>query len=107
MVDFNKIEKGDYVSVKFHGSQFTLWRKERYRIVKNDLGYYAQFKKWFMWYIIGEHNIAYGLFPVRTFGLYSKDHLNHPRTFEECEDIIKRHKEFLNIKTKLKTIKYY
>jgi hypothetical protein len=56
----------------------------KFRIVKNELGYYPQVKTSFFWNKIAEHPTGYGLYP--------KSDINYPKTEKECEQIIEGYK---------------
>lgn len=67
-----------------------------YRIVKNDLGYYPQYRKILVWHKIAKHNIGFGLYPANDY--------DYPKTFTECQNIITAHKEWLSVKTKMTVV---
>lgn len=70
----------------------------KFRIVKNELGYYPQVKKYFSWYKIAKHPTGYGLYPKSDF--------NYPHSEKGCEKIIEDYKKWSLISKDLTIVKY-
>ena len=71
----------------------------KFRIVKNDLGYYPQVKKIILWKKIAKHTTGYGLYP-------SSD-INYPKSEKECEQIIEDYKRWRLKSKNLTVVKNY
>jgi len=71
----------------------------KFRIVKNEHGYYPQVKSFVLWKKIAEHPTGYGLYP-------SSD-INYPQTEKECKQIIEDYKNWCLKDKSLTVVKNY
>lgn len=69
----------------------------KFRVVRNDLGFYPQVRKMFRWYKIAKHNTGFGLY-------YNNIAYPHP-TLDSALKVIEDYKEYHS--KRLKTIQVW